>query len=87
MRRCNDRNCERGYGHKGMHVSRAWDPQNLMEIIDEWTVWPSILGHNLATAGALCAAFWLGDAYSSRWYRVHGEPAWQPGCGRPAGKL
>jgi hypothetical protein len=58
-------------------------------------MWPVILGHNLATAGALCAAFQMGIGYADCYYYgddrfigSDGEPiGWQPGCGRPAGEL
>lgn len=33
---CTDRNCQRLHGHSGPHMSRTWDAQAGLEIIDEW---------------------------------------------------
>lgn len=33
---CHDQRCEREDGHSGMHMSRTWDAQAGLEIVDEW---------------------------------------------------
>lgn len=35
-RPCADANCQREFGHHGLHMSRSWDAQAGLEIVDEW---------------------------------------------------
>ena len=45
------------------------------------SAWRETLGANLATAGALCRAYWYGRDYI-RWDSAE-RWSWRPGCGRP----
>jgi hypothetical protein len=44
-----------------------------------------ILAANLATAGALCMAFRLGQQWTYEWEQEEHVYAWRPGCGRAWG--